>query len=142
MINNKIILDTVMHSGDILTVALSSDETVRIKALKYNRFSMSCPYHKDYHSSFILNRNINTFKCFSTNCLQRGNIVDLMSQIHQIDYEDCLAILYKVLDLKYPYYYNIERYKQIIIKLKDIYNSEQYKKLVYESEQKTLLYKL
>ena len=142
MINNKIILNPIMHNGDILTIALSADENVKIKALKYNKFMMNCPYHNDRHPSFILDRNKNTFKCLSTNCSKKGNLVDLMSQIHQIKYEDCLVILYRVLNFKYPYYYNIEKYKKIIIKLKDIYASEQYKNLIDESNQKTLLYKL
>ena len=93
MINNKIILNPIMHNGDILTIALSADENVKIKALKYNKFMMNCPYHNDRHPSFILDRNKNTFKCLSTNCSKKGNLEQYKNLIDESNQK---TLLYKL----------------------------------------------
>jgi putative DNA primase/helicase len=54
-----------------------------------------CPFHKDENASLSLNDEKGFFHCFGNGCNAKGNIVDFVAQINQIDKKQAIYLLRK-----------------------------------------------
>ena len=50
-----------------------------------------CPFHSDKHPSFKVNRDAQTFHCFS--CGAHGDVIDFIQKFHNLSFKDALKYL-------------------------------------------------
>lgn len=131
---SKLVVNKVIKKSDILVIALS-DSKKMVKALPNNRFSVNCFYHDDKKPSMILNLDENKFFCYS--CKSKGNSIDLLMKIYQLEFLASLETLAYAFDVKLPDRSYTEINYDIVGELISIKNSEEYRDLKRKSYIKT-----
>jgi len=75
-----------------------------------NRFVAQCPFHNERTPSFYVNDTKGIFKCFG--CGEAGDAISFVQKYKQIDYNESLQLLAKLLNIEYTPY---KQSKELII---------------------------
>ena len=66
-------------------------ETLAREGVELRRGWGLCPFHADKHPSFKINRDTQTFHCFS--CGAHGDVIDFIQKLHNLSFKDALKYL-------------------------------------------------
>ncbi|WP_115956175.1 DNA primase [Candidatus Purcelliella pentastirinorum] len=116
---NKII------SKEFITELLFQTDIVELISNKINvhkkgkNFSSLCPFHKEDHPSFIINKEKQFFYCFG--CGIHGNAIDFLMNHDNLNFIESIEELSYICNIKIPYKKFNNNLQKNIIKRKKIY---------------------